>query len=462
MNEGRSDNRNRQNRRNGPKRRNSGKPKHRLSPGWSSRLAAAQIVLKIMQEGLDMDEALADSEAFDALEGADRGFARAIASSTLRTIGRIDGALAGFLDRPISKIDPPVLALLRIGAGQLWVMDAPAYAVVSATVDAARQWKPASRGGGLVNAILRRADRERDAFTALPTSRIWPDWLADRLSAVLGPEGVESLAQLQSEDPNTDITVKSNAADWAEKMSAELLANESIRLPTGTSITDLEGYVEGEWWVQDAGAALPARLLDKASGGLKGKRVADLCAAPGGKTMQLCAIGADVTALDTSPGRLAIVEENLGRTQMTAKLISADAIEWRPETPFDAILLDAPCSALGTLRRHPEGAWRRTAKGLSRYPAIQTKLLEAAADMVNPGGVVVYCVCTPLPEEGVDVITAALETDDWSALPINADEVPGFEHALTPEGWLLTAPPADRQSPHIVSDLFFIARLKRN
>lgn len=427
------------------------------SPGWESRLAAAELILTILDKGLDMDGALGDSQHYDALEGADRGFARAIASSTLRALGRIDRALSNFLDRPIAKIDPPVLALLRTGAAQLWVMDAPAYAVVSATVDAARQWRPAARGGGLVNAILRRADRERGVYKDLDATTIWPDWLATRLTAALGPERAERLARFQLEEPHTDLTVKSDPAGWADKLEAELLASGSIRLPTGAPITELEGYAEGEWWVQDAGAALPARLF----GDVVGRSVADLCAAPGGKTLQLCAMGADVTALDLDPARMARIEDNLERTQLQARSIVADAATWRPDAPFDAILLDAPCSALGTLRRHPEGAWRRSPKGLARYPRTQTGLINAAWEMLKPGGTLVYCVCTPLPEEGADIIDAALAGGGWTLQPIAADEAPGYAHALTPEGWLLTAPPPDESDGSVSSDVFFIARLQR-
>ena len=405
-----------------------------------------------------MDEALADSQRFDSLEGPDRGFARAIASSTLRGLGRIDRALSGFLDRPIKKIDKPVLALLRVGAAQLWVMKSPAYAVVSATVDAARQWKPASRGGGLINAILRRADRERDAYDSLPASTIWPDWLAARLRDALGPERSEHLAELQLKDPPIDLTVKSDSETWAETLDAELLVSGSVRLTSGASIPELEGYAEGAWWVQDAGAALPAQLF----GDLSGKRVLDLCAAPGGKTMQLCAASAETTALDVSEARLARVEENLERTGLTAKTVAADAADWRSEAPFDAILLDAPCSALGTLRRHPEGAWRRTAKGLARYPETQIKLLNAAKEQLKPGGILVYCVCTPLSQEGHDVVDQALNTGGWSELPIKPEDVPGFEYALTSQGRLLTATTDAMDEQSVVGDVFFIARLQRD
>ena len=405
-----------------------------------------------------MDEALAVSSTFENIEGADRRFARAIVSTALRSLGRIDRALETYLDRSLNKIDPPVLALLRIGAAQLWIMGSPAYAVVSATVDAARQWPPASRGGGLVNAILRRADREKTAFEDLSPTTIWPDWLSRRLVSALGKTDAERLAQLQMQDPHIDLTVRQDPAAWAEKLEAEHLPSGSIRLPTGVSIPELDGYADGAWWVQDAGAALAAKLTRAKTG----ERIADLCAAPGGKTLQLSSTGADVVALDVSEQRMERVQENLERTGLEAQCIVADATNWKPENLFDAILLDAPCSALGTLRRHPEGAWQRHEKGLNQYPEKQTQLLNASYGMLKPGGKLIYCVCTPLPEEGPHIILEALKTGDWSPCPIEETECPGFVHALNEDGSILTTAPDETTPNAVTSDVFFIARLKRN
>lgn len=214
--------------------------------GWQSRRAAADILMRIVHEGADMDEALASSKFFDELEGPDRGFARAIASAALRAFGRIDDALETYLDRPLEKIDPAVLSLLRVGCAQLWVLKAPSYAAVDATVEAARQWKPASRGGGMVNAILRRAGREPEAYESLPASRIWPDWLSERFSSALGEETTQNIAMMQMLEPRIDLTVKSDPEAWAQKLEGTALPSGSVRLPTGASLTELEGYVEGE------------------------------------------------------------------------------------------------------------------------------------------------------------------------------------------------------------------------
>jgi 16S rRNA (cytosine967-C5)-methyltransferase len=452
-----------------------------MAAGVAARHAAADLVFRVMDEGADLDTALGASEPFNRLEGSDRGFARSIASATLRGLGRIDWALGGMLDKPLDQIEPPVRALLRTGAAQLWIMGVADHAAVSATVDAARAWRDASRGGGLVNAVLRRASRERAAFDSAPPTSIWPDWLAAKLKSALGPAGADAMATLQLSDPPVDLTLKTgeDAQQWGDRLVAEALPSGSVRLSSGAGLSDLKGYAEGDWWVQDAAAAIPAKLL----GDLTGKRVVDLCAAPGGKALQLASQGADLTAVDISAQRLALLRENAERTRLPMQIVEADARSWHPPEPVDAVLLDAPCSALGTLRRHPEGAWRREPAGLARYPAIQLKLIEAAHGMLKPGGVLVYCVCTPLREEGADVIAQALASGGWLRRPVAASELPGLAHALTPDGDILTAPqtsPAVNDSPvsessrvenesaekqtaerGILSDVFFVSRLER-
>ncbi len=427
--------------------------------GWQSRRAAADILMRIVHEGMDMDEALSASKFFDDLEGSDRGFARAIASAALRAFGRIDDALETFIDRPLEKIDPPVLSLLRVGCAQLWVLKAPSYAAVDATVEAARQWRPAARGGGMVNAILRRAVREPTAYDNLPKSHIWPDWLATRFIDTLGEETAQNIASIQLQEPRIDVTVKSDPEKWATKFEGQALPSGSVRLPTGASIVELEGYADGDWWIQDVAATLPAKLF----GDVKDLSIGDLCAAPGGKTMQLSSMGANVTAVDLSEQRIEKVRENLERTGLKAKSLVADAREWRPDELFDGILLDAPCSALGTLRRHPEGAWRRNDTGLDRYSKLQLKLVDAAYDMLKSGGTMLYCVCTPMPAEGIEVVKSAIESQNWSIEPIKPEEVPGYEHAIDDIGGLLSLPQfaVENAEDIITSDIFYMARLKK-
>jgi 16S rRNA (cytosine967-C5)-methyltransferase len=297
---------------------------------------------------------------------------------------------------------------------------------------------------------------------------VWPDWLAARLKSALGEERAEAMAELQLEEPPIDLTLKAGCdpAEWAEKLGGGALANGTVRLKAGVRLMDMPGYAEGAWWVQDAAASLPATLM----GDVRGRRIADLCAAPGGKSLQLASMGAELTAIDISKQRIEVLKENATRTGLAMKLVEEDARAWRPEAPLDAVLLDAPCSALGIMRRHPEGVWKRDPKDLVRFPSVQRGLVDAAGAMLKPGGRLVYCVCTPSPEEGQDVVDAAVAAGDWRRVKISPEEVRGFSFALTTNGDLITAP-AKRDSKNaasgetaaepIKSDIFYIARLER-
>jgi 16S rRNA (cytosine967-C5)-methyltransferase len=285
----------------------------------------------------------------------------------------------------------------------------------------------------------------------MPASLIWPDWLASRFANDLGADGAEQLAAHQLHEPPIFLSAKSGPAQVAEVTGGDLLPTGSIRL-NSANIEALPGFEAGGWWVQDAAAALPAKLLNVTGT----DQVVDLCAAPGGKTLQLAATGAKVTAVDRSRPRLERLRENLARTGLSADIVAANADEWRPEIPVNKLLLDAPCSALGTLRRHPEGAWIKREEEIDRFPAAQTRLLTAAADMVTSGGIVIYCVCTPLDSEGRNIVDQAITAGLYSRQPVSEAEIPGFEHCLTPEGDLLTLP--QDGAGH---DAFYIARLQR-
>jgi 16S rRNA (cytosine967-C5)-methyltransferase len=422
--------------------------------GWQSRLAAGELVLAAMDGKRDFEVAMDQSRTFNRLEGPDRGFARAMAGAALRGLGRIDWALGGMVQRPLADIEPPLRALLRVGAAQLWMLGVAEHAAVSATVEAASRWHEARRGGGLINAVLRRATREREAWDNAPVTSVWPDWLAAKMKSALGPDRADAMALAQLEEPPIDLTLRAgvDADTWAERLEAEILPSGSLRLHGGGALASMPGYDEGAWWVQDSAAALPARLL----GDVKGQAVADLCAAPGGKAMQLAAAGAKLSAIDLSRQRIVRLRENVERARLPMDIVEADARTWRPAQPLDAVLLDAPCSALGIIRRHPEGVWRRDPRDFVRFPQVQRALVDAAGEMLRPGGRLIYAVCTPVPEEGRDVIEGALATGGWKRSAITADEVPGFEAALTGEGDLLTVTPASR------ADAFYIARLARN
>lgn len=436
--------------------------------GWQSRLAAAELVLEAMEGSSDFDGAMDKSRTFKRLQGPDRGFARAMAGAALRAVGRIDWALGGMVQRPLADLQPPLRALLRVGAAQLWIMNVADHAAVSATVEAAGKWDDARKGGGLINAVLRRAAREGDAFASSPITAVWPDWLAARMKASLGAAQAEDLALAQLDEPPIDLTLRApeDAEAWAEKLEAELLPNGSLRLQSGAGLMEMPGFTEGAWWVQDTAAALPAKLL----GDVRGLAVADLCAAPGGKAMQIAAMGAKLSAIDMSRQRIVRLRENVERAKLAMTIVESDARSWRPAAPLDAVLLDAPCSALGIIRRHPEGVWRRDPKDLVRFPSIQRALVDAAHEMLRPGGRLVYSVCTPVPEEGREIIEAVVATNGWKRVAITAAEAPGFRKALTAEGDVLTLPPArvsgaapgekSAVAP-MNSDAFYIARLER-
>ncbi len=424
--------------------------------GARSRLAAAEVLMCVLQERRTLDEAMSLTTSYAALTGADRGFARAMTSAALRQLGRINTGLEPFLSRPLDTATPPSRALLQIGAAQIWLMDTAPHAAVGETVAAAKLWPRARKAAGFLNAVLRKAASDRTAFDDAPAPATWPDWLSDTMRASLGDAAVTALATHQQIEPSLQLTAKTDPVALSNAIGAtgldpKLLPNGSVELATG-QIETLPGFESGDWWVQDAGASLPATLVNAQ----QDQHIVDLCAAPGGKTMQLAATGARVTAIDRSSKRLERLRDNLKRTNLgqNTRIFNEAGENWQPDSPVDAVLVDAPCSALGTLRRHPEGAWIKHPDDISRYPATQTRLLDAALAMTKPGGTVVYCVCSPLAMEGLDVVNAAINANLCERIPIKAEDVPGFADRLTKDGDLLTVPGGE-----ITSDIFFIARL---
>ncbi|MFN3913091.1 RsmB/NOP family class I SAM-dependent RNA methyltransferase [Hyphomonas sp.] len=417
--------------------------------GAESRLAAAELLHLTIDKRRTLDEAMTLSDTYNALEGPDRGFARAIASAALRHLGWIDQTVQPFLSRPLAATGVEIRALIRAGAAQIWFLDVAPHAAVNATVDAARLSRGSRSGGSFLNAALRRVSEAPPPATVLAPESIWPAWLGDALTASLGTDGARALAEAQRAEPALHLTAAGSPADLAAVTGGRLLASGSVEAPGG-AVEDLPGYAEGQWWVQDQAAALPAKLLNAAPG----DTVLDLCAAPGGKTLQLAATGAQVTALDRSAPRLDRLRENLARTGLTADVVVADAEAWGPDQKFEKILLDAPCSALGTLRRHPEGAWIKAAADVARFPGVQARLLDAAAGLLAPGGTLIYCVCSPIASEGRDVVNAALAAGTLVRRPIDPAECPGFEDCVTPDGDVQTLPGPSRDC-----DAFYIARL---
>ncbi|MBB4287692.1 RsmB/NOP family class I SAM-dependent RNA methyltransferase [Roseospira goensis] len=405
-----------------------------------SRRAALAVLRQVLDRHQPLDDVLGGAVA--GLAPRDRAFVHSLVAGTLRHLGQIDALLDRCLDRPLPAKARPVRHVLRLGAAQLFVLGMAPHAAVTTAVDlcvAARQ------GGhkGLVNAVLRRLDREGRAWWAAQDApRLnTPAWLWRAWAGAYGEAGARAIAAAHLHPAPLDLTLRAPAAadDWAGRLGAAVLPTGSLRLPPAHApVTDLPGYAAGAWWVQDAAAALPARLLPAGPG----RRVADLCAAPGGKTLQLAATGAAVTAVDRSEGRLARVRENLARTGLSAAVVAADALTWRPDgDPFDAVLLDAPCSATGTLRRHPDALWLKTAEGVAGLAETQAALLDAALTLVRPGGTVVYGVCSLQPEEGPAVVARALARHPGLARdPVTAAEVGGLGDLVTPDGDLRTLP----------------------
>jgi 16S rRNA (cytosine967-C5)-methyltransferase len=407
----------------------------------AARRIAADIVAGVLRQKRPLDELLERSE-LALLPERDRALVRTIVATVLRRLGTLRHLLHGLLDRGLPQSAPQIEAILLIGAAQVLFLDVPDHAAVDVSVRLAQADHHASHYSGLVNAVLRKLARDgKSQVAALDTVRLdTPDWLMERWIAHYGETVARDIALANSHEPALDLTVKGDAAAWAETLGGRVLPTGTVRVAASGPIPQLPGYDEGAWWVQDAAAALPVRLLGQAIGDMRGKSIADLCAAPGGKTAQLALAGAAVTAVDRSEGRLARLRQNLSRLQLEAETIKADAAAWQGG-PFDGVLVDAPCSSTGTIRRHPDIPWLKSEVDLVKLAALQTRLLDRAAALLKPGGVLVYCTCSLEKEEGEDQIAALLGRD--GALrrdPIRAEEVAGHAEFLTADGSLRTLP----------------------
>ena len=395
------------------------------------------------------------------LADRDRALVRRIVATVLRRLGSLRHLVGGFLDRGLPRDAPRAETALLIGAAQILLLGGPAHAAVDLSVRIAQADRHAARYAGLINAVLRRMAREGAArLEAIdPAALDTPEWLMQRWTAAYGGETARAIAAVNATEPALDLTVKSDAVEWAGKLRGRVLPTGSVRtLPHGP-VPLMPGFAEGAWWVQDAAAALPARLF----GDIAGVRVADLCAAPGGKTLQLAQAGAQVTALDRSEPRLARLRENLQRCALTAEVVAADAIEWSGG-PFDAVLVDAPCSSTGTIRRHPDIAWLKRPADLVALTALQRRLLERAVALTRPGGTIVFCTCSLEPEEGEQLVAALLaDHPEVRRKPISANEFSGLDNLITPAGEMRSLPCQwPDTDPHLAGlDGFYAARLER-
>jgi 16S rRNA (cytosine967-C5)-methyltransferase len=458
----------------------TGKPRHAVSDnrdnsarssgepvaGLAARKAAARLLAAVIDARTPLD-GLTDQEnghpQYKALDLRDRGLVRAILVTALRFRMSITGLLARRLEKPLPPNATALSHILHVAAAQILFLDIPDSAAVDLAVTHAKSDPRTLRFSGLVNGVLRTLARakETELTAALAATDEAPEWFSDRLKAAYGTEKARQILAAHRHEAPVDFSVKSDPALWAERLGGVVLPTGTVRVEKlHKSVTELPGFEDGAWWVQDAAASLPTRLFGDVSGLL----VADLCAAPGGKTAQLILAGAKVTAVDTSKNRLARLSQNLERLGLAAEIVQADLTKYEPADLFDAVLLDAPCSSTGTVRRHPDVPWTKTAADVEKLADLQRRLLARAVTLVRPGGRIVFSNCSLDPLEGEDLHRAFLAgtagiVDD----PVRIGEIAGIDPLLTPQGTLRTTPTdMEFDSPGVSGlDGFFAARMRR-
>ncbi len=436
-------------------------------PGLAARRIAADILDGVLHKSRTLDDQLEGPAAHPGLKtlaDRDRALMRRLVATILRRLGTLGHILSRLLDKGVPTDAPRAQSALLIGVAQILWMDVPDHAAVDLSVRLVQSDRRAAKYAGLVNAVLRRCAREGQPLIDEVKDQTLdvPPWLMARWTAHYGADTARAIALALSHEPSLDLTVKADPAHWATRLHGETLPTGTVRTLLQGSVPMLPGFTEGQWWVQDAAAALPAKLF----GDLAGQRIVDLCAAPGGKTAQLIHGGADVTAIDRSPNRIARLRENLGRLGLTATTAVSDGTEWQPEQAgFDGILVDAPCASTGTIRRHPDVAWLKQDADISALSALQAKLLRKAVTLLRPGGVLVYCTCSLEPEEGEMAIASLLaDTPDMRRAPVEASEVGGLTEIINADGDLRTLPcHLPHEDPRLGGlDGFYAARLVKS
>jgi 16S rRNA (cytosine967-C5)-methyltransferase len=438
-------------------------------PGLAARRIAADILDGVLHKHRTLEEQLDGAAAHPGLKNLsdrDRALMRRLVATILRRLGTLGHVLSRLLDRGVPTDAPRAQSALLIGAAQILWMDVPDHAAVDLSVRLVQSDRRAAKYAGLVNAVLRRCAREGQPLIDEVKSQTLdvPPWLMARWIAHYGDSVARDIAAAIGQEPSLDITVKSDPEQWATRLHGEILPTGSVRTLLQGSVTMLPGFSEGHWWVQDAAAALPARLF----GDVAGKAIVDLCAAPGGKTAQLVQAGARVTAIDRSPSRMARLRDNLARLSLDAGMVVADGADWLDRSHdrgFDGILVDAPCTSTGTIRRHPDVGWLRQESDIAPLVAAQKRLLQKSVALLRPGGTLVYCTCSLEPEEGEQAISALLASEPaMRRVPIEAGEVAGLGEVVTANGDLRTLPcHLPHHDPRLGGlDGFYAARLVKS
>lgn len=436
------------------------------APGLAARKAAARLLAAVIDARTPLD-GLTDNDnghpQYRALDSRDRALVRAILAAALRHRMTIAGLLSRRLEKPLPHNATVLSHILHVASAQILFLDIPDSAAVDLAVTHAKSDPRTVRFSGLVNGVLRTLARAKDAelADALTATADAPKWFSDRLETAYGAATARSIMAAHRCEAPVDFSVRSDPDAWAGRLGGIVLPTGTVRVEKlDASVTELPGFGEGAWWVQDAAASLPARLF----GDIGGRRVADLCAAPGGKTAQLILAGAKVTAIDASGNRLARLAQNLDRLGLSADIVQADLLEYEPQELFDAVLLDAPCSSTGTVRRHPDVPWTKTPADIEKLADLQRRLLTRAVTLVRPGGLIVFSNCSLDPREGEELYSAFLaETAGVAGDPIRPGEVACIDGFLTPQGTLRTTPAGmDLGAPALSGlDGFFAARMRR-
>jgi len=425
-------------------------------PGLAARSAASEIIWRVLYDGSYVDDAFVYVVGVYKLDHRDRGLVRAITATTLRRLGQIRAVLDVHLKKPLAPKFSHASCILYTASAQILFMEVPDHSAIDLAVAQLRVQRKLHHLSGMANAVLRKVvDSKELVAESKDAGRVnTPKWLWQLWAKDYGKDIAAKIADAHLNEAALDVSPKSDEC----QLEGMKLPTGSLRLEAGYGrIEELAGYEQGEWWVQDVAATLPVKLL----GDVAGKKIADICAAPGGKTLQLAAGKADVTAVDVSERRLLRVSENLQRVGLEAEIVCADALSWEPEESFDALLLDAPCSATGTIRRHPDALYLKKSSDIDKLSKLQKQLLEKAAKLIKPDGVLVYCTCSLQKREGEHQIEAFLaENEGFERVPVIPEDVGDMGHLINENGDLRTLPfhPVGESTG---MDGFFVSRLKR-